>query len=334
MLPFVSIIIPCYNEKKYIAPCLDSIIAGDYPKMLLEVLVVDGMSNDGTRDIIKRYCEDNTFINMIDNHNRYTPFAMNLGIKAAKGSVVMIMGCHADYPSDYISKCSFYLRTLKADNVGGILVTKPFDNSLIAKSIAEVMSSFFGMGNSYFRTGSKEIKEVDTVFGGCYPVRIFKKIGLFNERLKRGQDREFNLRLKKNGGKIILVPDIRCTYYARGNLSSHLKHIFFSSHVLFQVSRIIGEFMLSWRNLVPPAFVLSLIILPLLSLLNPIFLWFFGAEIVIYLSCAIIASTPAVKQEKDYRFFMAMPFVFALTHVVYGSGWLMGLFKSIKEATK
>jgi len=195
--PIVSIVIPCLNEEKYIKECLSSLEKQDYPKERLEVFFMDGMSEDRTVEIIKEEVVKHPWIKVFKNKDKFTPFAFNLGIKNSKGEVIIFLGAHATYEKDYVSKCVRYLEECKADNVGGIEKVVPKENTLVAKAIAVSLSYSFGAGNAPYRTGSKEPREVDTVFGGCYRKEVFKKIGLFNEKLFRSQDMELNMRLKK-----------------------------------------------------------------------------------------------------------------------------------------
>ncbi len=231
--PFVTVILPCRNEEKFIAGCLDSIISSDFPKDRLEVLVVDGMSEDGTREILAGYTSQYQFIKMVENTKRTTPCAFNLGIKNARGEIIIIMGMHATYASDYITKCVQYLEKYAVDNVGGVMVTVPRDNTLIGKAIAQALSHKFGVGNSMFRSGTKEPVFVDTVFGGCYKKEVFDRIGLFNEKLVKHQDMELNCRLRASGGHILLAPDIVCQYYARTDIKSFLLHNFGNGFSIF-----------------------------------------------------------------------------------------------------
>lgn len=176
----VSIIIPCRNEEKFIDKCLDSIIAQDYPKDKLEVLVVDGMSEDGTRSITRDYVQNYPFIKVLDNSKKAIPFAMNIGIRFAKGDIIMKMDAHTTYKKDYVSNCVKYLDKYKADNVGGILKMIPRDSTVIARAIVLSFSCPFGVGNSYFRAGCERPKWVDTVAFGCYRREVFEKFGLYN----------------------------------------------------------------------------------------------------------------------------------------------------------
>ena len=217
MLNMVSIIIPCRNEEKFIGKCLESVLAQDYSDK--EIIVIDGMSKDRTVEIANKYP-----VWILPNENIHTPFGLNMGIKQAKGDIIIRMDSHAEYPKDYISKCVKHLQESGADNVGGNMITLPSGNTKTAKAIAKVMSGL-GAGSS-FRRGEKEPKEVDTVWGGCYRKEVFERIGLFNENLKYSQDMEFNLRLKRSGGKIMLFPDIVSYYFPKGTLWEFIKHNF------------------------------------------------------------------------------------------------------------
>ncbi len=331
--PLVTIIIPCYNERRFIGQCLDSIIANDFPKEQLEVLVVDGMSSDGTRDIVAEYEQRYPFIRMLDNPSRIKPKALNLGIQAARGEIIIRMDAHAYYETGYIAKCVYYLEKYGADNVGGVRRTLPGSNTLWARAIARSISHPFAAGNATYRIGARDMKWVDTVFGGCYRRVLFDEIGLFNETLIRGQDREFNVRLTQNGGKILFVPDIVCYYYARDSLWDFLRWMYVGGLTPFYVSRIVGRRIFSWRNLVPLVFVLTLIGSLVLGLFWPWFLRVFLVVILVYLLAAVVSSLNIVREEGDIRFLLLMPVVFAMTHLAYGLGSLVGLLKPVRRET-
>ena len=320
----VSIIIPCHNEEAYIGECLNSIIIDDFPKDNLEVIVVDGMSEDGTRDIIKGYSKKVSFIKRLDNPQKVTPCAFNIGIKASKGDIIMIMGSHSTYAKDYISKCVHYLNTYDADNVGGVMITLPRDKSFVGKLIVTALTHRFGVGNSTFRTGSKDPKWVDTVFGGCYKREVFEEVGLFDENLVFSQDMEFNLRLKKAGGKILLVPAIVSYYYARPDLKSFIKHNLRNGFWVTYPIKFVTHMPISWRHLVPFAFVSSLVISAVLSLFFKPFLWLLLLITVTYILANIYFSLRITFSEKRLRFFLLMPVIFAIIHFTYGLGSIWG----------
>jgi glycosyltransferase involved in cell wall biosynthesis len=325
ILPLVTVILPCRNEEKFIAGCLDSITSSDYPKDRLEVLVVDGMSEDGTREILAGYTSRYQFIKMVENANRTTPYAFNLGIKNALGEIIIIMGMHATYASDYITKCVQYLEQYAVDNVGGVMVTVPRDNTLTGKAIAQALSHKFGVGNSMFRSGTKEPVFVDTVFGGCYKKEVFDRIGLFNEKLVKHQDMELNCRLRASGGHILLAPDIVCQYYARTDIKSFLLHNFGNGFSIFSSLKESKVRPVSVRHLIPLIFVTSLITSISLSIFSPVFVWLLSAISCLYLSAALYFSFKISRDRKDPKLFLAMPPVFALLHISHGLGSLYGV---------
>jgi len=326
---FVSVIIPCRNEEKYIEECLDSVINQDYPKEKLEVLVVDGMSEDRTREVIEKYTKQYLFIKLLNNPKKITPVAFNIGVKNSNGDFIIIMGAHSVYERDYISKCVKYSNEYNADNVGGIWKIVPREKTLVAKSIAFASSSIFGAGDAYYRSGySGKPKWVDTVFGGCYRREVFNKIGLFNENLLRSQDMEFNLRLKKAGGKILLAPDIISYYYPKSNLKDFFVHNFEDGvWITYPLKFRIKAF--CWRHLMPLIFVSSLIGTIILGTFTPIFFWLFLTIIVMYLLTNIYFSMKIAAKQKDIRYLFLIPVAFATRHIGYGLGSVWGLIKLI-----
>ncbi|MGZ8892846.1 MAG: glycosyltransferase family 2 protein [Halobacteriota archaeon] len=214
----VTIIIPCRNEVRHIASCLESLIGNSFTKDRMQILVVDGMSDDGTRDQIGVFLAKYPFVQLLDNIRQITPAALNVGIRKARGDIIIRVDAHARYPSNYVEKLLEWMDKTSADNVGGVVVTRPGRDGLIAEAIAIAMSHPFGVGNSYFRIGTKEPRWVDTVPFGCYKRAVFDKIGMFDEELVRNQDDEFNSRLIKAGGKILLIPDVKIEYMGRESL--------------------------------------------------------------------------------------------------------------------
>jgi glycosyltransferase involved in cell wall biosynthesis len=329
-LPLVSVVVPCRNEEKYIGKCLDSIIANDYPKDRLEVLVVDGLSEDGTKKIVEKYTEQYPFVRLLENRKQITPIAFNIGIKDAKGDLIMIMSAHATCKNDYIPKCVQYSNEYGADNVGGIWKIIPRDNSLIGKAIVFASSHPFGVGNAYYRlSDSKEPRWVDAVAYGCYKNGVFKKIGFFNENLVRGQDMEFNLRLKKTGGKILLVPDAVVYYYVRSDLESFCKHNLKNGIWAILPFKFITHMPVSWRHLVPLVFVSSLISSGILAFFSVYFSLFLLFIFISYFLTNFYFSTEIALKERDWRFLFLTPVIFALLHIGYGLGSLWGLLRVI-----
>jgi len=337
----VSIIIPARNEEKYIDKTLNSLLNQDYPKENLEVLVMDGMSEDGTREIVKSYAFKNPFIKLLDNSRRITSCAFNTGIKNAKGEIIIIMSAHATYASDYVSKSVKYLREYNADNIGGVMIAMPRNNSMIGRAIVLALSNRFGVGNSKFRTGTSNLCEVDTVFGGCYKKEIFKKIGLFNEKLIYSQDMEFNLRLRNSGRKILLAPDIISYYYVRPDFKSFCQHNFRNGKWAILPFKYATGMPLSWRHLIPLVFVTSLMVSgggsgylslagpPGLNWISKIFAWLFMSISCSYIIANLYFSIQISYREKKPGYLFIMPFTFATLHITYGLGSMAGVIELI-----
>lgn len=328
--PIVSVIIPCRNEEKFISRCLDSLLLQDYPKEKLEVLVIDGLSEDKTREIIGEYIKKYPFIKIFDNPKKVTPVALNIGIRNSKSETIIRMDAHATYEKDYISKCLKYLKDYNADNIGGIVKVIPSENTLIAKAIALTYSHPFAVGFSSFRISTNQIKEVDTLFGGCYRKEIFKKIGLFNENLIRSQDLEFNIRLKQWGGKIILIPEIISYYYPKTTLKGFFKHNFTDGvWAIYPLKFIKIPFKL--RHYIPFLFISGLIVLSFLSFFSLFFLKIFLAISILYLTLSFFFSFKTVLRERNLGYFFVMPLAFAARHFGYGLGSVFGLIKLLQK---
>jgi succinoglycan biosynthesis protein ExoA len=327
MKPFLSVIIPCRNEVRFLRSCLDSVLANDYPQKHMEVLVADGESDDGTRGIIESYCSRDPRVRLIENPQRTTPVALNRAIEAAQGDVIVRIDAHATIPRDYFSNCVKFLQSSGADNVGGSMRTEAQETGLFSNAIVAALSDRFGVGNSYFRIGSSEPRWVDTVFGGCWRREVFDRIGRFNPDLKRSQDMEFSLRLKAAGGRTLLVPEIQSTYFARTRLGAFLRHNFTNgiwAVLPFVYSDIVP---VSLRHFIPLVFVLALLaslaVLPwtawlLLLIAGPYAL----ANLAV--SCVIVA-----RQKKPSL--LLTPLVFFLLHLSYGLGSLMGVVQALAK---
>lgn len=325
----VSIIIPCRNEEQFIAKCLDSVIANNYPKNKIEILVIDGMSEDGTREIIKRYVQTYPFIRPLDNQKQIAPVAQNIGINNAKHEIIMIMDAHAAYEKDYIIKLVNILNEYDTDNVGGKLTIVPRENTLIAKAIVTALSHPFGVGNSSYRIESSKqasLIDADTVPFGCFKKEIFKKIGPFDENLARSYDLDFNVRLKRAGGKILLNPKAKIFYFARSNYISFCKHNFWNGiWVLFPLK--FGKAAFFKRHLIPFFFVLSLIVFQIFSFLHQVSLMLFIIISGTYLLTNIYFSCNIAFKKRDIRYFFMMSVIFASLHISYGLGSLWGGIK-------
>jgi glycosyltransferase involved in cell wall biosynthesis len=321
--PFVSVIIPCRDEEKFIAQCLESVMANDYPKDRLEVLVIDGISEDGTRAIVEGYVKCYSFVRLFENPKKIAPTALNIGIAHAKGEIIMRMDAHNIYPTNYISGLVAWLEKRGADNVGGIWKIRPANDSPIAKAIAIGLSHPFGVGNAYYRIGLPEPRWVDTVPFGCYWRKVFDRLGLFDEELVRNQDDEFNHRLIKSGGRILLVPEVFSYYYARDSLrklwNMYYQYGYFKPLVALKVGKV-----MTVRQLIPALFVLGL----LGSTALAVWSWSGGLillALVIAYTAAALSCSAVVAFTRGVMCALGLSLVFPTLHLSYGLGFLKGI---------
>jgi succinoglycan biosynthesis protein ExoA len=322
MKPLVSVIVPCRNEQSFIERSLDSILASDYPR--LEVIVADGMSTDRTRELLLDRAARDPRLRIIDNPERITPVALNRAIAASTGEVVLRFDAHAVMPADYIRRSVELLYSSGAQNAGGSIRTLPRSDGPFAGPIVAVLGSRFGVGNSSFRVKSGETgpRPADTVFGGCWRREVFSRIGGFNEKLARSQDIEFNLRLARAGGTIVLDPDIVCDYLARADLASFLAHNFSNgvwAVLPFAFSEIVP---VRPRHLIPLVFVTSLVV----SWLLLPFPWSIGVALA-YAAANLAASTRIALGCRRPAYLALMPTAFACLHLAYGLGSAWGCLK-------
>jgi glycosyltransferase involved in cell wall biosynthesis len=305
---FVSVIIPCRNEEKFIGKCLDSLISQSFPKEKMEVLIVDGMSKDKTREIIKDYIKKYPFIKILDNPKIIFASATNVGIKNSKGNFIILLGAHATYSNNYVEECIRYLQENKnVDTVGGNMKSIPAENTLIAKAIVLSLGGRFGKG----RQEQTRNKDVDTVFGACYRKEVFKKLGLFDENLGGSSDMDFSLRLKRSGGKIHLISNITSFYYPKTRLKDFFFHNIKDGIWAILPLKYTGR-PLKARHYIPLFFFLTL----------PLSIW-------LYLPVCFYYSAKISFCENDIRLFFIMPMIFAVRHISYGLGSFLGLIKLI-----
>lgn len=265
--PIVTIIIPCRNEVNFINKCLSSVYRFDFKKKDFEVLIIDGMSLDGTREILEKWKRKKYYLKIFDNPEKIVPTALNIGIKEANGIWIIRLDAHSIYPRSYLKQCIETAKKTGAENVGGVVLTLPSNKSYEAYLVQSLTTHRFGVGNADFRLECNA-GYVDTVPYGCYCKEVFKKIGFFDERLARNQDFEFNRRLIKAGGKIYRDPKIKIQYFNQ----AHLKGLFKQAVLTGQWNPwmwYIAPYSFAYRHAIPGIFVFSIILLIIFSIWAP-----------------------------------------------------------------
>lgn len=329
--PFVSVILPIRNEAAHIRVSLQAVMRQDYPADRMEILVADGMSTDETRAIIQdltlRFPKHD--LKILDNSGRIVPTGMNIALRLARGEIIIRVDGHTVIAPDYVTQCVEVLQRTGADNAGGKM--NAVGLGLFSTAVTIATSTPFGIGNSRFHYSNKE-EWVDSVYMGAWDRKVFEKVGLFDEELVRNQDDEFNYRLRKHGGKILLSPTIKSEYFVRGNplalWKQYFQYGYWKVRVLQKNPR-----QMSARQFAPPFLVIAMLI----SVLVFVSLFFFtprsnlwlglaGLTPAIYVFANLIAAGYAAYQH-GIKYFFLVSLAFFLLHFSYGLGFIFGLFK-------
>lgn len=320
---FVSILMPIRNEATFIERSLGAVLAQDYPHDRMEVIVADGMSTDGTQQIVRTLQARHSNLNLIDNPGQIVSIALNDGFAQAQGDIIVWIGGHTEVAPDYVQRCVHYLENYDVDCVGGSIET--IADTLEGQVIALAMSTPFGVGGVHFRTQSNRLRETDTVAFGAYRRSTMERSGPLDVELVRNQDDEYNYRLRELGGKILLAPDIHSRYYSRSSISSLCKQYyqygFWKVRVMQKHPRQMRP-----RQFAPPAFAAALISSSALALLFPAARVLLG---LIVSSYGLVNLTASVwtSRKHGWRHLPLLPVVFAALHLSYGLGFLMGLIR-------
>lgn len=323
----VAIVIPTLNEERFISRCLNSIIKQTYEFEKMDVMIIDGGSNDKTKDIVAKYQKSHQNIRFIENKKKIQSVAFNIGFKKSTAPYIIRLDAHAEYDSKYISLC---IENLKQDekrgNVGGRCNILPFNQSIWAQTNAILNHSRFGIGGAAFRV-SNEAHNTDSVPFGAFPRKIIEKIGGMREDLPRGEDNEYNSRIRKAGYKIFFDPNIISSYFARPTLGASCKQMYANGNSIGYLCYIDRE-AIGIRHLVPLLFVVSGLFSIIISVLWSPFCYVFCGGLALYLIADAIASIMGAKD--NVKCTLPLFILFFCVHVSYGMGTIAGLIKGLK----
>lgn len=326
----VSVVVPCYNEESFIAKALEK-LAGQYDREHYEIIIVDGLSDDRTREVInefKRIHSDLSII-LIDNPARNIPTALNLGIKAAQGNIIARMDAHAVPSAGYIQRC---VEVLSKDDVGVVGMpcrVQPGAPTVVAHAIASAVSHPFGIGDAKYRLreGGPLQEPVDTVAFACFRKSLWKKLGGFNEALHTNEDYDFNYRARQAGSQVMLDRSGHCDYFARTSLATLGNQYARYGGWKAQMIRLHPR-SIKLRHLVAPLFVLSIFLLGFLGLIwSPAWL-LLGTGMALYFFLAFVFGFQAARHKPgSLPVWLLMPWIFLTIHLAWGTSFLVGLLR-------
>ena len=325
MPPYLSIIVPCYNEQATIRLLLDAILAQTYPRSRMEVLIADGFSQDKTRDVIAVFQSEHPDLplRILDNERRTIPSALNLAIGAAHGEIIIRLDAHSMPEPDYMARCVQALEDGKGANVGGVWMIRPGAKGWIAESIAAAAAHPLGVGDAMYRLAAKA-GPVDTVPFGAFRRDLIEKIGGFDEALLSNEDYEFNTRVRQSGGVVWIDPQIRSMYFARATLRALTAQYWRYGFWKFKMLRRYPD-TIRWRQALPPTFVLSLIGLLILSFFFPLIKFILILEFLCYLAVLTIAGIYLAFRQRKPLLVLGLPLAIMAMHLSWGSGFLWSI---------
>ncbi len=327
MSPFVSIIVPCYNEQATIRNLLVAIYAQTYPRADMEAIIADGISSDDTRGEIMAFVEKHPDLHVcvVDNPARAIPAALNRALQEAQGEIIVRLDAHSMPYPDYVERCVSALESGLGENVGGIWEIRPGAEGWLAQSIAAAAAHPLGVGDARYRHAEKAAY-VDTVPFGAFKREQLALIGFFDESLLTNEDYEFNARIRKSGGRIWLDPAIRSIYYARPTLAALTRQFWRYGYWKRKMLKRYPE-TLRWRQGLPPLFVLSLIVGIILAIFLPVFQWLLAAEVLLYALILIFAGIQAAIRQRKLTLLIGLPLAIADMHIAWGAGFLWSMIK-------
>jgi len=327
-MDFVSVIVPCYNEENTIGDLLEALNRQSYPKESFEVIIVDGQSTDKTLAVIEKVRNgfSNLNVKISSNPKRNIPCAVNIGIKESSGDIIVRMDAHSIPDSRYIEYCVKNLENEVADNVGGRWIIIPGSSTKMSKCISFAVSHPFGVGDAKYRYSS-EPGYVDTVPYGAFHKTLIGKIGFFNEDLLANEDYEFNVRIRKFGGKIYFDPRIQTQYVARDTIKSLAKQYWRYGFWKLRMLKLHPE-TIRWRQAIPPIFVAGLLLLILSSIIFPVIWSLVGSILLIYILVLMLGTLIKWNKNQTPLCLLGAPIAIIIMHFSWGSGFLFSLITS------
>lgn len=321
----VAVIIPTLNEERFIGRCIESVVTQSFPLEKMDILVIDGGSVDRTKEIVLELGERYLNIRLLENPRRIQSVAFNIGVKFSDAPYIIRLDAHAQYDPQYIEICIARLQeNTNRGNVGGRWDIVPQSSTLMAQANAILNRCKFGIGGASFRVGALA-GNVDTVPFGAFPRSVIDKIGGMREDLVRGEDNEFNSRIRHAGYDVFFDPNIVCTYYARATMKDSAKQMYANGKSIGHLLRI-DKHSVSLRHLVPLLFVLSIIGVFALSFVSKWFSYAFLVGLGVYLFTDVFASI-FIACKNGRKYFFPLVILFFVVHVSYGWGTIIGIIK-------
>ncbi len=322
MPPFVSIIVPCYNEETTIRHLLDAVLAQTYPRAQMELVISDGLSTDRTRAVIAEFQKEHAdlAVRVVDNSARTIPSGLNQAIRESRGEIIVRLDAHSMPIPEYVERCVSALEAGKGENVGGVWDIRAGADTWIAESISFAAAHPLGVGDAMYRLNAKA-GAVDTVPFGSFRRSLIERIGAFDETLLSNEDYEFNTRVRESGGTVWLDPAIRSVYFSRSTLKKlavqYWRYGFWKLKMLRRYPHT-----LRWRQALPPVFVSILFVLIVLSLFVGLARYILAAQLLFYFIALGSAGLKLAIEKGKGFILIGLPLAIMTMHIFWGAGFL------------
>jgi succinoglycan biosynthesis protein ExoA len=327
----LAIIVPVLNERQFIEKCFESIVHQDFGNIVWRLIVCDGGSTDGTRDIIQQYCAQYENIEFCYNPKKFQVYALNLMIGIADSDFIIRCDCHAEYENGYFTNLvNFLTNHPEAGNVGSQVTTKPGGSNFVAQAISAGLGSKFGVGSSHRTRFSSNPIDVDTVLFGAWRKDIFLQAGLFDEDFIRGQDLEHNIRIIKSGLRVVQIPGPKLVYYTRSRFIDLFKMMMQYASVkplIFKKHRLLPNV----RSLIPVSFYLFLFLVFFIDSYISVFI--FSLYLLVLVSGSVFEFLKPRDELLPFPVALILPIVFFVQHAAHAYGFIYGTIKSLMGNT-
>ncbi len=322
-IPMVSVVLPIRNEAAHIGPCLEAVLAQDYPRERLEVLVADGLSEDSTRRVVSDLAARDGRIRIVDNPGRIVPTGLNAAIRACAGEVIVRIDGHTIVEPDYVREAVNALARTGADVVGGNMTAR--GRGSVGRAVAMATSNPMGVGGSRFHYAASE-EEAESAYMGTFRRDVFDRFGWFDEGLVRNQDDEFNYRVRASGGRVYLVPSMRSSYCPRESIRALFRQYFQYGYYKIRVAAL-HPGMVRPRHLIPSGFAVALLALVMAALVSPRAAGLLVLLLLVHAGLSLALSLPGGL--KDPGAWLLVPVATLALHLAYGFGFLAGALASM-----
>jgi succinoglycan biosynthesis protein ExoA len=325
LTPFVSVVIPVYNEERHIEACLRSVLDQDFPGDRYEVIVADGGSTDRTRAIVTSIATLHPNVRLVDNPGRTQASGLNRAILASTGQFIARQDGHAEWTRQHLRRSVELLVASGADNVGGR--ADGVGRGATGRAIACAMRSPFGVGGARFRYATRT-QDVDTVFPGTFRRSAFERVGLFDEAYPPHEDYELNHRIRADGGRVIFSPDIPTRYHVRDSIAALARQYFRYGRAKLRVARSTPAVIRPY-HLAAPALVAAIPVLSGLAATRRARRATASTATVYAAGCVVAGLRVSRGEAAGVR--ARVPLVFPVMHVAWGLGFWAGVIEALRR---